>query len=334
MEARTVHVLGFRVFFRLSLPSPFFSDLSRLRGRNPTMTISKSSRRAPAKPDPATGAPANGGKPLPDLTLAQALRRLKREITRREKAEVLKREAEKRRRARAEEFRVMEKQLRRLTRLIISAQEEERKRISRELHDGVVQTLVGINVQLAALSRSASANTKVFRARIVRTQRLVETSVNAVHSFARELRPTVLDDLGLIPALHAFSQALAKRKGLKIEIVAFQGVEALDELRRTVLFRVAQEALANVGRHAQATLITLTIIEVAARVRMEIADNGRSFEVDKVMRAPNPKRIGLIGMKERVEMVGGAFTVISQSGVGTTVCAEVPFPRAGAARSP
>ncbi len=220
---------------------------------------------------------------------------------------------------------IMQRKLRVLTRQIISAQEEERKEISRELHDEVVQTLVGINVELSALSRGSAVSLEMLQDRIARTQRLVENSVNEVHRFARELRPAVLDDLGLIPALHAYSANLAARKKLKIHLTAFGGVEALGNTKRTVLFRVAQEALTNVVRHAQATQVGLTIRKVGGAIRMEVSDNGKAFQVEKVLLAKNFQRLGLVGMRERVEMVGGTLAVESTPGKGTTVRAEIPF---------
>jgi two-component system sensor histidine kinase DegS len=220
---------------------------------------------------------------------------------------------------------VMQRKLRQLTRQIISAQEEERKQISRELHDGVVQTLIGINVELSALGEGASVGRHVLKAKIARTQRLVASSVNMVHRFARELRPAVLDDLGLIPALHAYNKSLAARKKIKIKLTAFGGVEALGSAKRTVLFRVAQEALTNVARHSQATQVRISITEISGAIRMEISDNGKSFQVDKILSAKNHKRLGLVGMRERVEMVGGSLTIESAPGKGTTVRAEIPF---------
>jgi signal transduction histidine kinase len=219
----------------------------------------------------------------------------------------------------------MQRKLRQLTRQILSAQEEERKRISRELHDEVVQTLVGINVQLSALGRGASSGLNTLKAKIVRTQRLVEKSVKAVHRFALELRPAVLDDLGLIPALQAFSENLAARRKIKIRIIAFGGVELLGGAKRTVLFRVAQEALTNVARHAQATQVHLTLSRIPGGIRMEITDDGKSFRVETVQAIGGRKRLGLVGMKERMEMVGGSLAIASTAGVGTTVRAEIPF---------
>jgi signal transduction histidine kinase len=257
--------------------------------------------------------------------LTRGNRQLKNEITRRKAGEeAIKRGKEKYRVLFVESHR-MEKKLRQLTRQIITAQEEERKEISRELHDEVVQTLVGINVELAALGKGATVGLHTLKDKIAHTQRLVENSVNAVHRFARELRPAVLDDLGLIPALHAYSKSLSERKKIKIQMTAFGGVEAMGTAKRTVLFRVAQEALTNVARHAHATIVKMSITEISGAIRMEINDNGKSFAVEKTLQAKNHNRLGLIGMKERVEMVGGKLAIVSTPGTGTTVRAEIPF---------
>lgn len=222
------------------------------------------------------------------------------------------------------ESQTMQIRLRHLTHQILTAQEEERKKISRELHDEVVQTLVGINVELSGLVHGNSPDVKHLKDKIARTQRLVESSVDAVHRFARELRPAVLDDLGLIPALLAYCKSLAERKKFKIHLTAFRGLEKLESDKRTVLFRVAQEALSNVARHARATQVKLTISKITGAVRMEISDNGKSFPIRKVLQTKT-KRLGLVGMRERVEMVGGNLTIESTPGKGTTVRAEIPF---------
>ena len=257
--------------------------------------------------------------------LARGNRRLQREITRRKAGEVVIQKGKDQYQKLFAESQIMQTKLREVTRQIISAQEEERKEISRELHDEVVQTLVGINVQLSALSKGAAVGLDTLKAKIARTQRLVENSVNAVHRFARELRPVVLDHLGLIPALHAYSKNLAARKKIKIRLTAFGGVEALGSAKRTVLYRVAQEALTNVARHAQATQVSVSISEMSGAIRMEIIDNGKAFQVEKTLLARNNKRLGLVGMKERIEMVGGKLSIASAPNRGTTVCAEIPF---------
>jgi signal transduction histidine kinase len=223
------------------------------------------------------------------------------------------------------ESQIMQAKLRLLTRQILTAQEEERKKISRELHDEVVQTLVGINVELSALSKSSGSSARQLQDKIARTQRLVRHSVDTVHRFARELRPSVLDDLGLIPALHTYCKSLAERHKIKIKLTVFGGVEAMDEIGLTVLFRVAQEALTNVARHAKARVVRLTISQRPEAIRMEISDDGKAFEVGKVLRSRSQKRLGLVGMKERVEMIGGTLSIESVRNQGTTVQAEIPF---------
>ncbi len=219
----------------------------------------------------------------------------------------------------------LQEQLRQLSRQILSAQEEERKRISRELHDVIAQTLTGINIRLAALKKDVSSNTKNLERNISRTQKLVEKSVDIVHQFARELRPAVLDDLGLIPALHSYVKAFSRRTRLQVHIEAFAGVEEMEIARRTVLFRVAQEALTNVSRHAHARRVQLSIQKLAQGVGMKIKDDGRSFQVERVLHGRGSKRLGLLGMRERVEMVGGTFCVESAPGKGTIVVVEIPF---------
>jgi signal transduction histidine kinase len=244
---------------------------------------------------------------------------LRREIIRRQAVEESLKQSEQ------HQSRLLE-QLRQLSRQILSAQEEERKHISRELHDVIAQTLTGINVQLAALAKGAAINTKDLAHNIARTQQAVEKSVDIVHRFARELRPAVLDDLGLIPALHSFMKNFTTRTGVRSHLTAFAGVEQLETARRTVLFRVAQESLTNVARHAKASRVEVSLQNQPDGICMKIKDDGRSFQVDRTLHANGGKRLGLLGMRERVEMVGGTFCVESAPGQGTTVRVEIPSP--------
>jgi signal transduction histidine kinase len=180
-------------------------------------------------------------------------------------------------------------------------------------------------VQLSALGKGAATGLRSLKTKIAHTQRLVEHSVNEVHRFARELRPAVLDDLGLIPALLAYSKSLAARKRIKIRLTTFAGVESLSDTKRTMFFRVAQEALTNVVRHAQATQAEVVITKVDDAVRMEVRDNGKSFAVETVLHARTYRRLGLVGMRERIEMVGGRLVIESEPGRGTIIRAEIPF---------
>jgi signal transduction histidine kinase len=250
---------------------------------------------------------------------------LKAEMVQRKKAEESLRLSEKNHGVLLREARQMQIRLRHLSHQVLSAQEAERKEISRELHDEIVQTLTGINVQLASLKIESGVSKKSFTRHISYTQRLVEKSVDIVHRFARDLRPTLLDDLGLIPALHAYMKSFTARTGLQVGFSTFAGIERLSNDKRTVLYRVAQAALVNIAEHAKASSVSVTIEELPEAVLMEIKDNGVSFNVAHVLDSRRNKRLGLIGMRERVEMVGGTFRVVSLPGVGTTVSAMLPF---------
>ena len=215
-------------------------------------------------------------------------------------------------------------QKRLLARRVLLNQEEERRQISRALHDEVSQTLAGINIKLSALTLEASANTKDFRKKIAVTQKLVEKSVDIVHKFARGLRPTLLDDLGLIPAMHAYMKTLTAQTGLQIQFSAFPAVENLGNAKRTALFRVAQSSLTNVAKHANATSVKVTLRKTTKGILLEVADNGKSFDVNKVLLSKHFKRLGLLSMRERIEMFGGTFAVDSAPGKGTTISACIP----------
>jgi signal transduction histidine kinase len=261
------------------------------------------------------------------VELAATNRKLKREIVQRHAMEKALKKSQQHSSLLLKQSHHMQEQLRHLSRRILSAQEEERRRISRELHDEVAQVLMGVNLHLATLKKEAAADAKNLTRKIARTQRLVVRSLNIVHQFAGQLRPAALDDLGLIPALHSYVKDFAKRTGLPIHFTSFTRgrMEQLDSARRTVLYRVAQEALINVARHAQASLVNVSIQKLQSVIRMEVKDNGKFFQMQGVLPTGKKKGLGLLGMRERVEMVGGRFTVESSPGKGTTIRAEIPF---------
>jgi signal transduction histidine kinase len=223
--------------------------------------------------------------------------------------------------------RQMQEHLRHLTHKILTAQEDERREISRELHDEIAQTLTGINVRLANLKREAVVNTKGLKGKIAGTQRLVQKSVKIVHRFARKLRPALLDDLGLIAAVGSFINGMKERTSLPIKLTTFPELNDLDIRERTVFYRVVQEALTNIVRHAEAKFVHVIFKNQRNTVLMEVIDNGKSFNVQYVLLAKGKKQLGVLGMRERVEMVGGTFKIDSRSGRGTLVSAELPFLR-------
>jgi len=252
------------------------------------------------------------------VVLTASNEKLEREVVRRQTLEQALQQSEHHQKQLADQARL-------LTHRILHAQEEERKRISRELHDEIAQTLVGINVHLAGLTRGAVGNLRGLQQKIMQTQRLVEKSVDTVHRFARELRPTALDDLGLIPTLHAFMKEFAKRTGVRAQLTTFAAIEKLGIDQRTVLYRVAHEALNNVAHHAHANQVEVSIEQRPGWVCLQIKDDGKSFNAKSALQTHGSKRLGLLGMRERLEMVGGRFTIESAPGRGTTVIAQIPF---------
>jgi signal transduction histidine kinase len=259
------------------------------------------------------------------VELAAANRQLGLEIKQRKRVETALRKSERNVFLSLEKSETLKEQLRELSRQILSVQEEERKKISRELHDVIAQALLGINVRLETLKSEAGINPKGLGRNIALTQKMVTKSADIVHQFARELRPAVLDDLGLIPALHSFMKNFTTRTGVRTHLTAFEGVEKLNAAKRTVIYRVAQEALTNVARHAHASRVGVTIRREARFVCLEVSDDGRSFQIQPVLLARRTKRLGLLGMRERVEMVGGSFQIESAPGAGTKIIAHIPI---------
>jgi signal transduction histidine kinase len=256
--------------------------------------------------------------------LARSVETLQGEIVQRNAVEAALRDSEQLSLRLLDKSHQMEESLRSLSRKLLSAQEDERRRISRELHDVIAQTLTGINVRLSILKIGAHADATALADAIASTQHLVEQSIDVVRRFARELRPTMLDDLGLIPALRSFMETFLKDTGVRVSFTVFAGIERCDSAVRTMLYRVALEALTNVARHAKASRVALVIQDVAGGIRMEVTDDGTGFEVDGTASVRRNNRLGLVGMRERVEMTGGTFHIISTPGHPTTIRVEIP----------
>jgi signal transduction histidine kinase len=259
--------------------------------------------------------------------LASLRRDLKREVVRREIAETSLKASKQHYVELLKRSNIAREQKLVLARTVLLAQEEERREISRALHDEVSQTLAGINIKLASLKLEAAAGGKSFKNKIAHTQRLVEKSVDIVHRFARRLRPTLLDDLGLIPALHSYMKILTKQPGLQIRFTAFPGVEKISNAKRTAFYRIAQSALTNVARHAKASLVHVTFKKAPGGIVLEVQDDGKSFDVEKILLSRRYNRLGLLSMRERVEMFGGTFDINSSPGKGTLVRATIPSER-------
>jgi signal transduction histidine kinase len=260
-----------------------------------------------------------------NVKLQERNRELEAEIGERKRAEDALRQSERHYQRLFQEARDMQENLRNLSNEILRTQEEERKRISRELHDEVGQSLTAISVTLATLNNPGAGNSNVSGQKLAETQGLLQETMETIHRFARDLRPAALDELGLLPALRSYLKGFATRTGLRVHFRGDPLAEKLEDDQKIVVFRIAQECLTNVSKHAQASQVEMEIRRLKDGISMEVADNGRSFTADPMNFAKSKGRLGLLGMQERVRLVNGQFMVKPQPGKGTTVRVVIPF---------
>jgi signal transduction histidine kinase len=249
--------------------------------------------------------------------------KLKREIDRRKAAEASLRASKEVSSKLLKKSLQLQKELRLLSHRLLSIQEAMRQRLSRELHNVIAQSLTGLDLQLVTLKKQSATDAKDFHAKIDITQQLVKQSVETLHRFALDLRPSVLDDLGLIPALESHMKVFMEETGIRVTFSAYAGLEQVDDAVRTALYRVAQEALSNIAQHANASQTSVTIRLEDRNIYMEIHDNGKGFDVDDMAPAKS-KRLGLVGMREHAEMLGGTLSIDSALGKETTVRVNIP----------
>jgi signal transduction histidine kinase len=223
----------------------------------------------------------------------------------------------------AEEARTERDRLRaQLLERVILAQEDERKRISRELHDETGQALTALMVGLRAVRDHCPD--PAIRARATELRELASQTLDEVHNLALELRPSVLDDLGLVAALDHYVADYSQRYEIQVDF-AVSGIEPnrLPAPIEIALYRIIQESLTNVGRHAEATTASVLIEVRNSRVITIIEDNGRGFDPSK--NEGTRTKLGLYGMQERVKLLGGSFTIESTAGSGTSIFIDFPL---------
>ena len=209
---------------------------------------------------------------------------------------------------------------------ILHVQEEERKRISRELHDELGQALAAINTHLALVQRECVGDQDPeLRTGIADVEKVLVEAIERMHSFAKALRSAALDDLGLLPALRSYLKDYAERTGLLVRFERSAKDAPLNAEQKTALFRIAQESLANVAKHAQATEVVVTLGFAEDKMQLRIKDNGKGFAVKQQRTAVEKNRLGLLGMQERARLVNGRCLFQSAPGCGTTVMAEIPL---------
>lgn len=254
-------------------------------------------------------------------------RELEAEVLRRRQAEISLGSAREKLKDSLKQSEFQRKQLRSLSHALLVAQEEERKRISRELHDGIVQALVAIQYQFELLSREPAGSPPRLLEQITRTQDILEDSIDLVHGFAFELRPPALDNLGLGPTLESFAARFRAANEINVTLNLLAKLDDIPSTERTMLYRVAQEAFNNVSRHADARNLRLSIRDRKNGLRMDITDDGVGMNVESIVAAHDRGRLGIVGMKERVDMLGGCFQVLSKPGKYTTIRVDVPISR-------
>ncbi|HKW99865.1 MAG TPA: ATP-binding protein [Bryobacteraceae bacterium] len=210
-------------------------------------------------------------------------------------------------------------ELKELSARLVKAQEEERRAISRELHDEVGQSLSALLMELGNLAAVAPKNLEPLQRHLESIRKLGESSVNVVRNMALLLRPSMLDDFGLVPALEWQAREISKRTGMAVSVEADTVSDDLPDDHNTCVYRVVQEALHNCARHADARTVRIRVRQANNRIVLSIQDDGRGFDARHV------RGLGLVGMEERVNHLGGTFQVKSEPGKGTTLVAELPL---------
>jgi signal transduction histidine kinase len=215
-------------------------------------------------------------------------------------------------------------ELRQLLSKIVSVQEDERRRIARELHDETCQTLAALGMKLdAALS---APTPEIVHERLTEARAFAGRTLSDVHALIYDLRPSVLDDLGLFPAIRWLAEHNLTPAHIAYRCEVTPPGRALSSERETTLFRAIQEAIRNVARHSEATQVLIQVEEREHDLLVEIEDDGHGFDLASVaVPGPSGRGLGLLGMRERLSMVGGSVEVISSADAGTRVILRVPF---------
>ena len=226
-------------------------------------------------------------------------------------------------RKRAEErLQSSREQLRALAARLESVREEERSRIAREIHDELGQALTALKIDLARVAGGLPADQTVLREETRAMLALIDATIRSVRRIATELRPGVLDDLGLVAAIEWQAQEFQTRTGITCEFATDRGDLALDPEVGTAMFRICQETLTNVARHAEATQVTIGLREEAGSLSLTVADNGRGITDQDLA---NRTSLGLLGIRERALLLGGQVAILGRPGEGTKITVQIPL---------
>ena len=219
-----------------------------------------------------------------------------------------------------EELKASREQLRRLSTHLQSVREEERTTLARDLHDELGQALTALKIDLSWLAKGFPADQKPLLEKTRSMSKLVDMTIQRVKSISTELRPGLLDDFGLVAAMEWQAGEFQKLTGISIEISTKPEDIVLDRDRSTVLFRIFQELLTNVARHADATKVKVSLVEDADKIGLTVKDNGRGIAREQIS---DPRSFGLLGMRERIRFWQGEFRIIGTPGKGTTAVVSI-----------
>ena len=216
-------------------------------------------------------------------------------------------------------------ELRALTERVISSQEEERKRIARGMHDDTGQAISTLIIGLERMAGMVPPEAPELAKRIAATREIATRTLEDLRTVVYGLRPTMLDDLGLAPAIRWYARSQFEEAGTQLVLDLPDGLARATPEVETTVFRIAQEAVNNVKRHAGAQRVAIALRVEAGWLELRVQDDGRGFDVQRTSQeALRLRRFGLMGMKERVDLVGGSLQVESQPGRGTQLVARIP----------
>jgi signal transduction histidine kinase len=207
----------------------------------------------------------------------------------------------------------------------LMAQEEERKRIARELHDDIAQSILLLSRQLDILISGGNKIPKASISELEHIQNIANEAYKSLQRYARDLRPSILDQMGLVAALNWLAEELGKELGIKTAVKADK-LPPLPSQTELAMFRIAQEALNNVRKHAQASEVNIAVKSDSHNIKMTITDNGKGFSTSGLTGdLAREGKLGVLGMEERARLIGGELQIKSGPGKGTTVIAKAPI---------
>jgi two-component system sensor histidine kinase DegS len=208
---------------------------------------------------------------------------------------------------------------------IIKAQEEERKRVAREIHDGPAQSMANIVMRAEFCLKLLDMSPEKVRDELISLQNIVRISLMDVRKIIFDLRPMVLDDLGLAPAIKRYLSNYKEQYGLQVEFLFFGQQTRLDSSVEVAVFRIIQEIVSNIHKHACANNSVVKIEMLNNRINIQVRDDGKGFNLNKVMANKEREGYGLIGMRERVQLLNGDINIVSAPGKGTSISISVPL---------